>query len=101
MRLTLNDDTCFFLLSVGYTSPWTALSSELGYLKRLHGPKVLLWLNLAYFFPAVPLMLLQIVLDHHHDRKWGVGVTTLVRQSVALVLCAACCWTLPFIDWRR
>lgn len=48
-------------MQVGYTMPWTALSSELGYLKSLHGANVLLFLNIAYFAPSLPILVTQLV----------------------------------------
>lgn len=41
---------------------WTALSSELGTLKALHGANVLLFLNIAYFAPSLPILVTQLVL---------------------------------------
>lgn len=41
--------------------PWTALSSELGTLKSLHGANVLLFLNIAYFAPSLPILVAQLV----------------------------------------
>lgn len=48
---------CFFAIAVAYKTPWTAVSSLLGQLAELHGPRVLLGLNLAYFLPSIPVLL--------------------------------------------
>jgi hypothetical protein len=48
---------CFFAVAVAYKTPWTAVSSLLGQLADLHGPRVLLGLNLAYFLPSIPVLL--------------------------------------------
>ena len=47
----------FFALAVAYKTPWTAVSSLLGQLAALYGPRVLLALNLAYFLPSIPVLL--------------------------------------------
>jgi hypothetical protein len=80
---------------------WIALTSELGYLKSLHGPNVLLNLNLAYYAPSLPVLTLQLFLDSVYDMKYGTAITTTVRQGVSLLVCAACCVVLPFISWTK
>lgn len=89
------------LLQVGFTMPWVALSSELGYLKMLHGPHFLLWLNLAYFMPSLPTLMLQLVYDQAYNKYFGTAVATLIRQGCAQTVCAICCVALPFLDWKR
>ena len=37
----------FFLVSVAFTSAWVAVSSQLGYYRRIHGPEVLLQVSEA------------------------------------------------------
>ena len=88
-------------VQVGFTMPWAALASELGYLKMLHGPNFLLYLNLAYFLPSAPILLLQLALDQHYNRLFGTAMSTLVRQSFAQIVCATSCFILPFLPWSR
>ncbi len=75
---------CFFLISVTYTIGWTTISSELAYFKHLFGPAILLQLNLAYFLPSIPILLLQTWLDEHFDRKFGPGKATAFRFSFGM-----------------
>lgn len=96
---TLSCHDC--LVQVGYTMPWAALSSELGYFKMLHGPNFLLFLNLAYFLPSVPILLLQLALDQHYNWLFGTAVSTLARQGLAQIICAICCLALPFLPWTK
>lgn len=75
---------CFFLISVTYTIGWTTISSELAYYKGLFGPSILLQLNLAYFLPSIPILVLQTYLDEHFDRRFGPGKATAFRFSFAI-----------------
>lgn len=81
--------------------PWVAMSSELGYLKMLHGPHFLLYLNLAYFTPSLPTLMLQLAYDQGYNKYFGTAVATLIRQGCAHTVCAVCCVALPFVNWRE
>lgn len=61
----------FFLVSVAFTSAWVAVSSQLGYYRRLHGPAVLLQLNIAYFLPSIPLLIVSAFLDKPLEARLG------------------------------
>eukprot|EP00892_Ulva_mutabilis_P004024 jgi/Ulvmu1/1994/UM012_0156.1 len=93
------EDAVFFSVAVGFTMPWVALSSELGHLKMLHGPNFLLYLNLAYFAPSLPTLLLQLTFDQGYNKYFGTAVATLIRQGCAQMVCAVCCVALPLLDW--
>lgn len=88
-------------MQVGYTVPWMALSSELGYLKMLHGPSIYLHLNAAFFAPSLPVLAIQLMFDHRVNELFGTARSTLHRQTGALLLCAASCMALPFTTWHR
>lgn len=77
------DVACFFLLSVGYKIPWTAISSLLGQLGRDFGPNSLLYLNIAYFFPSIPVLLLQSRYQEQLERRYGVAESTFLRLGCA------------------
>lgn len=66
-------------MQVSYKVPWTAISSLLGQLSQRFGPQVLLYLNLAYFVPSMPALLLQIVTQHALDEHMGVPQAALAR----------------------
>jgi len=69
-------------MQVGYTMGWTTLSSMLSSLKERFGPAVLLQLNLAFFLPSLPILLMQTRLDARFDRKYGLPQATAVRMVV-------------------
>eukprot|EP00892_Ulva_mutabilis_P004022 jgi/Ulvmu1/1992/UM012_0154.1 len=95
------EDIVFFTVAVGFTMPWAALSSELGYLKMIHGPNFFLYLNIAYFLPSAPILLLQLALDQHYNRIFGTAISTLARQGLAQIVCAVSCLVLPFLPWTN
>ena len=72
--------------------PWTALSSELGTLKSLHGANVLLFLNVAYFAPSLPILVTQLVRPHDCQcRLHRVAVCSCCQwQQPATFLCIGC-----------
>lgn len=78
------------LIQVAYTIGWTAVSSELTYYTSLYGPEILLLLNVAYFVPSVPIMVLQTLTDTAFDRAFGIAAATAYR----FVIGAACPATL-------
>lgn len=60
--------------------PWTAISSLLHQISTaLQQPKVLLWLNLAYFVPSMPALLLHSSLQDCLERRLGVPTAALAR----------------------
>jgi hypothetical protein len=68
-------------LQVGYKIPWTAISSLLHqFNQQFQQPKVLLWLNLAYFLPSMPALLLHSSLQDVLERKLGAPNAALARQ---------------------
>ncbi|KAL6763078.1 hypothetical protein V8C86DRAFT_2507052 [Haematococcus lacustris] len=87
MRLTALFDcfppACFFLISVAYKLAWTAISSLLSQFSRDYGPQVLLQLNVAYFLPSIPVLLLQTLLNDRMDRRLGSRVRGAMLRFVA------------------
>lgn len=57
---------------VSYKVAWTAISSLLTQLSAQYGPEVLLQLNVAYFLPSVPILMLQTLLNERLERRIGV-----------------------------
>ncbi|EFN58589.1 hypothetical protein CHLNCDRAFT_140764 [Chlorella variabilis] len=87
----------FFLVSVAFTSAWVAVSSQLGYYRQIHGPAVLLQLNIAYFMPSIPLLIFSAFLDKPLEERLGVAKTILCRLLVGLLGYAAVCIWFPFM----
>jgi hypothetical protein len=88
--------TKFFVLSIGFTSVWLAVSSELGKLREQYGPAVLLWLNLAYYAPSLPLLITSSLTDGVLEERLGPSRLCLVRLVFGMsgygVLCAWFPW---------
>ncbi len=61
----------FFLVSTAYTSVWLAISSQLGNYRELFGPQILLQLNIAYFLPSIPLLIVSGNFDKVLEAKLG------------------------------
>jgi hypothetical protein len=78
------------LLQVAYKVPWTAISSLLGQFSvQFNQPAILLWLNLAYFLPSVPALLLHSSLQDRLEQRLGLPRAAMARWGVGM------CW------WRQ
>ncbi|GIL58218.1 hypothetical protein Vafri_13282 [Volvox africanus] len=75
---------CFFLISVSYKLAWTAISSLLSQYSKVYGPDILLQLNVAYFFPSIPVLMLQAMLNDRMDRHLGLPIGALLRFTLGL-----------------
>jgi hypothetical protein len=78
--------TCFagavdhtHVAQVAYKTAWTAISSLLSQFSRDFGPQVLLHLNVAYFFPSIPVLLLQSAFQERMERRFGLAGSALAR----------------------
>ena len=74
----------YFPAQVAFTAGWSAVSSLIGYYKALYGPHMLLHLNLAYFLPSLPVMLLQSLCDSTIDRRFGRATPAAVRLCIGI-----------------
>lgn len=93
--------TCFFLTAIAFTAGWTAISSLIGYYKSLYGPHMLLYLNLAYFLPSLPTLLLQSLWDARLDSKFGIAKAATVRLCIGLGGSTLICIVYPFYESSR
>ncbi|GIM13312.1 hypothetical protein Vretimale_16452 [Volvox reticuliferus] len=75
---------CFFLISVSYKLAWTAISSLLSQYSKAYGPDILLQLNVAYFFPSIPVLMFQAVFNDRMDRRLGLPMGALLRFTLGL-----------------
>jgi hypothetical protein len=87
----------FFLISVAYTLPWILLCANLGPLSRQYGPQVLLQLNVAFYVPSIPVLLLAARLEALLDRSFGAAASLAARLLAGLAGCAAVSAGLPFL----
>ena len=86
------------LTSYGFfVAVWLAVSSELGYYRQLYGPQVLLLLNIAYYAPSIPLLVLSSFFDEALEESLGLARTILVRLVVGLVGYGLICAGFPFM----
>lgn len=64
---------------VAYKLAWTAISSLLSQYSQQHGPEILLYLNVAYFFPSIPVLILQTAFNdkcgHTRTHRGGFSGT--------------------------
>jgi hypothetical protein len=73
------------LLQVAYKVPWTAISSLLGQFSvQFNQPAILLWLNLAYFLPSVPALLLHSSLQDRLEQRLGLPRAAMARWGVGI-----------------
>lgn len=56
---------------MSYKLAWTAVSSLLSQFSKQYGPQVLLQLNIAYFLPSIPVLVLQTFGNDAMDRRLG------------------------------
>jgi hypothetical protein len=56
---------------IAHSIGWFTVSSLLGYYSALYGPQILLMMNIAYYLPSIPLLLLSALCDERLDRTFG------------------------------
>ena len=76
---------------------WLAIGSQLSYLKGIYGPRVFLHINIAYYAPSIPILLLESVFNQIIESKVGVSTSILARGAVALCGYGALTLSFPFI----
>uniref|UniRef100_A0A383VI82 Uncharacterized protein n=1 Tax=Tetradesmus obliquus TaxID=3088 RepID=A0A383VI82_TETOB len=87
----------FFLIAVAYKVPWTAISSLLGQLSvQFQQPSILLWLNLAYFLPSLPALLLHSSLQEKLEQRMGLPRAAMGRFVFGLGGLVLLCLALPY-----
>ncbi|WIA22536.1 hypothetical protein OEZ86_009526 [Tetradesmus obliquus] len=87
----------FFLIAVAYKVPWTAISSLLGQLSvQFQQPSILLWLNLAYFLPSLPALLLHSSLQEKLEQRMGLPRAAMARFVFGLGGLVLLCLALPY-----
>jgi len=79
---------------------WIIITSELGYYSHLYGPQVLLQLNLAFYLPSIPVLVLMGQLEPLLSDLLGPTASMAVRLMAGLGGCAALCAAFPFLPTR-
>ena len=82
-RLT---DSMFFLCGIGSSICYIATLSSVVYFEMQYGANSFVYLNLAVYFPLVPIALAQARYDQEYDRQFGSFSTFLVRGVVGFGL---------------
>jgi hypothetical protein len=84
-------------LQIGFTIVWVILLSQLAYYSKLYGPQVLLQMNIAYYLPTIPILLLAGQVEKILDEQAGTTMSMFVRLTFGLLGCAVLCAYFPFI----
>ncbi|KAF6259792.1 hypothetical protein COO60DRAFT_1700650 [Scenedesmus sp. NREL 46B-D3] len=90
----------FLIVSVAYTTPWIVMLSQLAYYSKIYGPQVLLQLNIAYYLPSIPILLLLGHIEKVLDEQFGSTASMAIRLTIGLTGCAAISAVYPFIPGR-
>eukprot|EP00878_Enallax_costatus_P041856 GHUV01048761.1.p1 GENE.GHUV01048761.1~~GHUV01048761.1.p1 ORF type:complete len:240 (+),score=41.68 GHUV01048761.1:464-1183(+) len=90
----------FLILSIAYTTPWIIMLSQLAYYSKIYGPQVLLQLNIAYYLPSIPILLLAGHVEKLLDEQFGSTASMAIRLTAGLSGCAAIAASYPFIPPR-
>ncbi|WIA44094.1 hypothetical protein OEZ86_010446 [Tetradesmus obliquus] len=90
----------FLIISIAYTTPWIIMLSQLAYYSKIYGPQVLLQLNIAYYLPSIPILLLLGHIEKILDEQFGSTASMAIRLTVGLTGCAAISALYPFIPGR-
>ena len=75
-------------MQVGYSISWMTLSSLLNDYSALYGPSSLLLMNIAYFLPSIPLLLVSSFADEWLDQRFGAPLVQ-TRPSLSDNMCEA------------
>lgn len=70
---------------MGYSISWMTLSSLLNNYSALYGPSSLLLMNIAYFLPSIPLLLVSSFADEWLDQRFGAPGTDLSASDRILL----------------
>ncbi len=71
---------------MAYTVGWMTFSSLLAYYKQLYGPQVLLAMNIAYFLPSIPLLLVSGLYDEWLAQKFGAPFHFVCEMCTTLLV---------------
>lgn len=83
---TWQEQAIFFGAGLGSSVCYIATLSSLVHFKLLYGPDSFVYLNLAVYFPLVPISLAQALLDQYFDTRYTSERTFLFRGTVGFVL---------------
>eukprot|EP00798_Chlamydomonas_sp_ICE-L_P016004 gene16004-22142_t len=90
----------FFFISVAFMMPWVMMTSMLGYYAYLFGNEVLLEMNMAFYLPTIPVLILSGRLEKVLDAHFGNINSMAFRLNFGLVGCAILSGIFPFVPVR-
>ena len=64
-------------LQVAHSIGWFTVSSLLGHYALLYGPQILLMMNVFYYLPSIPLLLISAFCDEWLDKTFGEPLAML------------------------
>ncbi|KXZ43097.1 hypothetical protein GPECTOR_102g50 [Gonium pectorale] len=91
----------FFAISVAFTVLWILVTSQLGHYSKLFGPQILLQLNLAFYLPSIPVLLLSGSLERALDARLGPIGSIAARLNAGLGGCLALAALFPLLPGLR
>eukprot|EP00882_Tetradesmus_deserticola_P033795 GHRQ01038630.1.p1 GENE.GHRQ01038630.1~~GHRQ01038630.1.p1 ORF type:complete len:121 (+),score=41.64 GHRQ01038630.1:405-767(+) len=86
----------FLFVSIAYTTPWIIMLSQLAHYSKIYGPQVLLQLNIAYYLPSIPILLLLGHVEKALDAQFGSTASMAIRLTLgkSVTLRAVLCYNL-------
>jgi MFS family permease len=69
----------------------------MAYYSKLYGPQVLLQMNIAYFVPSIPVLILFGHVENLLNAQLGPTMSMLARITFGMLGCAMLCAWFPFI----
>ena len=76
---------------------WILVTAQLGHYGKLYGPAILLQLNIAFYLPSIPLLLLSPILERWLDAAAGHVPSMALRVNAGLFGCLVLCAAFPFL----
>jgi hypothetical protein len=83
------------LLAASFMAPWVSIGSLISYYSK-YGQNYFVWLNCAFYFPGLPISVLQFQLDKVYDLRWGSRGTFLFRIGFCQLTIVGICLALPY-----
>ncbi|GIM01280.1 hypothetical protein Vretimale_6080 [Volvox reticuliferus] len=87
----------FFSISVAFMVLWILVTSQLGHYSKLFGPQILLQLNLAFYLPSIPVLILSGSLERVLDARLGPIGSIALRLNSGLAGCLSLAAMFPLL----
>eukprot|EP00201_Polytomella_parva_P020566 CAMPEP_0175045602 /NCGR_PEP_ID=MMETSP0052_2-20121109/4523_1 /TAXON_ID=51329 ORGANISM="Polytomella parva, Strain SAG 63-3" /NCGR_SAMPLE_ID=MMETSP0052_2 /ASSEMBLY_ACC=CAM_ASM_000194 /LENGTH=348 /DNA_ID=CAMNT_0016309169 /DNA_START=80 /DNA_END=1123 /DNA_ORIENTATION=- len=87
----------FFFIAIAFMELWILVTSQLTYYSRLYGAQILLQLNLAFYVPSIPVLVLSGQVEKVLDDRFGKTMSMMIRLNTGLAGCLIMCAAFPFL----